>query len=251
MRRSIHLKKKKKISKIHFIVITFLVVIVGTFITLYFLSSKITPILLETAEVEIRKISLAIINKSISPALNDKINSDELFHTQISSDGSIQTIDFNSIVVNQILDSATTLIHKNMKLLEEGKIEEIGSDFGLQYSDLEHLRKGIVANIPIGIIYNNPLLSNLGPKIPIRIRYMGNLDGNITTKVNQYGINNALVEIGIHLEMTAMILLPFPSGVRKMTWDIPVIVKIIQGNIPNYYSNGFNTNSGIMTIPME
>ncbi|MCI8310584.1 MAG: sporulation protein YunB, partial [Clostridia bacterium] len=67
----------------------------------------------------------------------------------------------------------------------------------------------------------------------------------------EYGINNALVEIGIHLEMTAMILLPFSSGVRKMTWDIPVIVKIVQGSIPNYYSNGFNTNSGIVTIPME
>ena len=226
MRKSIHLKKRRKINKVKLVIISLVLVIVSTFIMLYFLALRITPMLLETAEVEIRKISLAIINKSLSPG-------------------------FNSILVNQILDSATTLIHKNMKLLEEGKVEEIGTDFGLQYSDLEHLRKGIVANIPIGIIYNNPLLANLGPRIPIRIRYLGNLDGNITTKVSEYGINNALVEIGIHLEMTAMILLPFSSGVRKMTWDIPVIVKIVQGSIPNYYSNGFNTNSGIVTIPME
>lgn len=251
MRKSIHLKKRRKINKVKLIIISLIVVIISTFFMLYFLALKITPMLLETAEVEIRKISLAIINKSLSPSLNEKMNSENLFETHISSDGSIQTIDFNSILVNQILDSATTLIHKNMKLLEEGKIEEIGNDFGLQYSDLEHLRKGIVANIPIGIIYNNPLLANLGPRIPIRIRYLGNLDGNITTKVSEYGINNALVEIGIHLEMTAMILLPFSSGVRKMTWDIPIIVKMVQGNIPNYYSNGFNTNSGIVTIPME
>lgn len=251
MRKSIHLKKRRKINKVKLVIISLVLVIVSTFIMLYFLALRITPMLLETAEVEIRKISLAIINKSLSPGLNEKIKNEALFNTQIAPDGSIQTIDFNSILVNQILDSATTLIHKNMKLLEEGKVEEIGTDFGLQYSDLEHLRKGIVANIPIGIIYNNPLLANLGPRIPIRIRYLGNLDGNITTKVSEYGINNALVEIGIHLEMTAMILLPFSSGVRKMTWDIPVIVKIVQGSIPNYYSNGFNTNSGIVTIPME
>ena len=34
--------------------------------------------LLETAEVEIRKISLAIINKSLSPGLNEKIKNEAL-----------------------------------------------------------------------------------------------------------------------------------------------------------------------------
>lgn len=250
MKRVIHLKRRKKISKIKTLLVTIMLVFIGSTISLYFLSSKITPVLLETAEIEIRKISLALINKSLSTQLNATDSSD-LFKTEISEDGKIQTVDFNPIAVNRILDKATTIIHENMKLLEEGKIQEVGNDFGLQYTDLEHLRKGIVAMIPIGIIYNNSLLTNLGPKIPVRIRYLGNLDGNIKTKVSEYGINNALVEVSIHLEMTAMILLPFSSGIRNMSWDIPIIVKIIQGGIPNYYSNGFSTNSGIVTVPME
>lgn len=42
--------------------------------------------------------------------LEDKINTDNLFDTIIDNNGQIQTIDFNPIIVNQVLNIATSVV---------------------------------------------------------------------------------------------------------------------------------------------
>jgi len=39
------------------------------------------------------------------------------------------------------------------------------------------------------------LLSNLGPKIPVKFDLVGEVIINIETKITNYGINNAMMEI--------------------------------------------------------
>ena len=47
----------------------------------------------------------------------------------------------------------------------------------------------------MGIITNNALLSNLGPKVPVKINLVGNVISNVGTKVENYGINSIMVEV--------------------------------------------------------
>lgn len=250
--QKIHLRKARKIKKgsllTGILVISFIFVIY----LLNLLNKSISPILLETAELEINKISTVVVNKAIAQVLEDKINTDELFSTITSQNGDIQTIDFNPIIVNQVLNVATTVVQNNLKLLEDGNLDNIGIyDMDLPEERIEKLKKGIITSVPVGIIFKNSILSNLGPSIPIRLHYIGDVNSNITTKITQYGINNAMVEIGVKLEMTAQVILPFLTKKLVLECNIPLAIKMIQGSVPNYYGSGLVKDSSLYSIPLE
>lgn len=252
MKKRIHLKKKKKIHKINIFLITIIGVITGVILLLNNINKKFTPILLETAELEIGKFSTIVVNKAIAQVLEDKINTEDLFDTIMNEKGEIQTIDFNPIIVNQVLNVATSVVQNNLKLLEEGNLDTIGIyDMDLPENRIKDLKKGIITKIPIGVITGNSILANLGPSIPIRLHYIGDVNSNITTKITQYGINNALVEIGVKLQMTAQIILPFTTNKMSLDCDIPLAIKMIQGNVPNYYGSGLVKDSSLYSIPLE
>ena len=129
MKKKIHLRKKKKhfvIRKSHLFLFTMIGVVVTVIFFLYQINRHFTPLLFEMAELEIQKFSTIMVNKAIAQVLEDKINTDELFETVKSEDGSIQTIDFNPVVVNQVLNLATTIVQNNLKLLEHGELDAIG-----------------------------------------------------------------------------------------------------------------------------
>jgi len=252
MKKKIHLKRRRKLKKSNLFIITLVFVLIGVFFLLNVINERFTPILLETAELEIGKFSTIVINKAISQVLDDKINTDELFDTVISNSGEIQTIDFNPIIVNQVLNVATSVVQNNLKLLEEGDLDTIGIyDMDLPEDRIEDLKEGIITKIPIGVITKNSLLSNLGPEVPIRLHYIGDVNSNITTKITQYGINNALVEIGVKLQMTAQIILPFVTEKMTLECDIPLAIKMVQGSVPNYYGSGLVKDSSLYSIPLE
>lgn len=254
MKKRIHLKKHRylKTKKRNLFLITLLLVVIAICLILDYVNKHFTPLLLETAELEINKFSTILVNKAISQVLEDKIFVDELFDTVKSNDGSIQTIDFNPVVVNQVLNVATTVVQNNLKLLEEGDLVSIGIyDMDFSQERLDDLEKGIILRIPVGVLTKNTLLSNLGPEIPIRIHYVGDVNGNITTKITQYGINNAMVEVGIRLEITAQIIFPFATEKKVLSFDIPLTIKMIQGTVPNYYGSGIIKDSSLYSAPLE
>lgn len=252
MRIKLRQKKNKKNLRINIILILIIIIFLSIIVMLKKINKAFTPIVLETAQLEINKFSTIIINRAISQVLEDKINTDKIFETVKSDDGQVQTIDFNPVIVNQVLNVATTVVQENLRLLEKGNIEELGnfSDF-LSDKQIDKIKKGIITEIPVGTVFKNSILSNIGPKIPIRLHYIGDVNSNITTKVTPYGINNALVELGVHLEMTALIVLPFTTDKMKLECDIPLAIKIVQGSIPNYYGSGLLKNSSMYSVPLE
>lgn len=252
MKQKIHLKKRKRIKKGHLLLITVILCFTMVSISLNFINNRITPILLETAELEIGKFSTIVINKAIAQVLEDKINTDELFTIIKNSEGSIQTIDFNPIIVNQVLNVATSVVQNSLKLLEEGELDTIGIyDMDLPENRLNDLKRGIITKIPIGVISGNSILANLGPSIPIRLHYIGDVNSNIKTQITPYGINNAMVKIGVKLEVTAQIILPFMTKKIILECDIPLAIKMIQGSVPNYYGSGLVKDSSLFSIPLE
>ena len=251
MKKRIHLKKHIHIRKIEIYLISIIIIVLGLVMFINRISKKFTPILIETAETEINKFSTIIINKAISQVLEDRINTEQLFSTVISEKGEIQTIDFNPIVVNQVLNIATTTVEENLKLLEEGHLDNLKSYGYMDAKKLKKLRKGIISEIPMGVIFKNSILANIGPKIPIRLHYLGDVNSNIKTKITPYGINNAMVEIGVHLEITAQIILPFITKKTSLNCTIPLAIKMIQGSVPNYYGSGLLKDSNIYSIPFD
>ena len=244
-------KSPKKLILNKILVIISLVIIL-TFFIIHLFNKKAIPILMNYAELETKKLATIIINRAVSKQIASEISLDELIITHKNNDNEIQSVDFNSYLVNKVLNSVTNTIQLNLKWLEEGKVDmiELPESVSLDY-DKEKLEKGIIYEIPVGAITKNSFLSNLGPKIPVKLNLVGSVECGIKTKVTDYGINNVLLEVYVNAKVSEQVNLPFTSKVITITNDIPVAMKIIEGKVPEYYANGISKDSSLFSIPIN
>jgi len=187
---------------------------------------------MKEAKIDCKKMAISVIKNSLNDEVLKTLD-DNMYNIVQNNNGEIQTIDFNPIIVNRFLTKTTGVVTNNLK-----KLETSGN--------------GVITEIPMGIITNNVLLSNLGPKVPVKINLVGSVVSNIETKVRNYGINNAMIEIVAKVEVTEEVIIPFQTETIKITNEVPVAIKIINGTVPEYFSNGKLTeSSNILSIPIE
>lgn len=251
-RKILIIKKRQKGKVINKIIL--LVILLGLFIffTFRFINTKVTPILLPYAESSVKKLTNLVINKAISKQVAEDLNIEDLFIITKDGNNQIKTIDFNPILVNKTLTLITNNIQLNLKYLEEGNIDllELPDNIDIDY-DEDKISKGIIYEIPSGVIFKNALLSNIGPKIPVKLSIIGDIVSTVNTKVTNYGINNAMIEVSIIVEVEEMVILPLTTKKIKVETSIPVAIKLIQGTVPNYYFNGIDKNSPSIAISSE
>ena len=230
---------------------TLLLCVIITIIVLKIISIRVSPILMNYAELETKKLSSIVINRAVNKQLANGMNIDEMFNIIKNDNGEIATIDFNPAIVNKVLNTTTNVVLINLKAIEEGNIDFIELPDILISNDKDKLKNGIIYEIPLGTITKSGFLSNLGPKIPIKLNIIGSVESNVKTNIKEYGINNALVEIYIRISVTEQINVPFISKRVTVTSDIPVALKVIQGSVPKYYGGTLSKQSNIFSIPIE
>lgn len=239
MKRKIHLRKKIIVfhkRKSNILLFSLLFLFISIILSLYFISARITPGLMEYAELQAKKFVTLLINSAVTESIGEDLEADSLFLITKDVNGEIRSIDLDPIKVNRLLSNTTNSIQVNLQHIERGEVDKLTlMDDVLKDYNPNDLKKGVIGNIPTGVIFHNALLSNLGPKFPIRIKIMGDIITNIKTKVTNYGINNAVVEVSIQVDVNTQAILPFSSKVIKVSSDIPLTIKLIQGNVPSYY----------------
>ena len=248
-KKIIILNKNKKISVLNKLIIILLLLFICIMLVFKFINKKVSPVLLSYAESSVRKLTNLIINKAISKQLAEDLNIENLFIITKDGNGEIKTIDFNPTLVNKTLTIITNNIQLNLKYLEEGNIDllELPDNIDININE-EKISKGIIYEIPSGVIFDNAILANIGPKIPVKLSIIGDIVSTVNTKVTNYGINNALIEVSIIVEVEEMVILPITTKKIKVESSIPVAIKLIQGTVPEYYFNGIDKNSPSLAI---
>lgn len=241
------LKKTKKKKNGLLITIAILIsVMTMTFLFINYYSKKALPIILSYAEAETKKLTILVINKAVTKQINN-MDTDELFDISYNKDGEITLIDFNSKKTSKILSTMTSLVELNLRAVEEGKIDMLElPDNSLSDYNMNLLEKGIIVEVPLGIITNSSLLYNIGPKIPVKLSLVGDVVTGFSSEVVEYGINNALLKLMIDIKVDTKIILPIVSDQITIDCSIPIAMKVIQGKIPSYYIDGFTTKSNIV-----
>lgn len=241
------LKRKNKRNNILFLILLIItLVIILSFIFINYYSKKAYPILKSYAEAETKKLTILIINKAVTKQLYN-MDVEELFKVTYNKDGEIILIDFDTKKTSKILSNMTSLVELNMRAVEEGKIDMIElPENSLSNYNMDLLSKKIICEIPFGLTTGSSLLSNIGPKIPVKISLVGDVSTNFSTEVVEYGINNALLKVIVNISVTTKVILPITSEDLTINANIPIGMKVIQGKIPNYYLNGFTTKSNIV-----
>jgi len=255
MRKRLHLKKRKRIfiyKKSNIVVVTLVLIFVGIIWLFSIMNKKLTPIIMDYAELQAGRIATLVINQAITREVTNEMNMDDLFIVLKNDSGEIKSIDFNPLTVNKMLSMVTSNVQLYLQNLENGNLDEIGlSNIGLGEYDEGKLQEGIIFEVPTGIVFDNSLLYNIGPKIPVRLCLIGDIISNVDTKITNYGINNALIEIIIKISVVEQVILPFASEKITVSTNVPVAIKIVQGEVPNYYLQGDTSGTNVLTVPVE
>lgn len=235
--RKIKLKKKK--NKNHNVIILLIVMIIITlFIVFNFIGKKLTPIIMNYAEKQAKKIAVLVIGNAIDSELGEKFKSDNLFIT----DG--KETNYNTYEINNILKEVSINVKEYLRKLESGELGDIGlSDNENINVNSKKLKKGIIYQVPSGIIFNNGILANLGPKIPVKLSLIGDITTDIVTDIKEYGINNAVIELGVKIIAEEQVILPFGTKQIQVETVVPISIKIINGTVPGYYFNPYTLSS--------
>lgn len=244
-----HLKRKRKKSIINKVIILVILLSISVGYLLQLFSSKALPQLINYSEIETKKIVSSIINSTVIEETYKNTTIDNLFITHKDNNDSIKSIDYNSNYVNQILVDTYKAVERNLSYLEHGQVEKLKLyNIDLSSYNNDKLKEGIIYELPSGIILNNVILNNIFPKIPVKMSLIGNIFCRLDSSVKAYGINNALITINVVVEVEVKILLPFVSKNTKIVESIPILMKIIEGNVPSYYFGGYLSNPALNSI---
>ncbi len=244
-------KKVKKVKLINKITILLIFIIIFVFYFLNKINKYVVTEFIGYSEIETKKIVSNIISSTLIDDIANSTDIDKLFSTITDSSGNIKSIDLMSPAINKILVSASDRVLANLNYLKHGEVEKLKlSNETLSIYDNDKLKNGIIYEIPTGMIFNNIFLNNLLPKIPVKIDLIGNMFCRLSTDIESYGINNALIKVNIVIEVEVKILLPLMSSSEKIEASIPIVMKIIEGDVPNYYYDGF-LNEPVITNPVN
>lgn len=241
-------KRRKRSNRFALFLMSFVLTLV---LFLYFLNSRLMPIYLDYAEVQTRKIASHVVSKAINTRTSSVLDINEIIEDLPTESDYMLTTKFNTEIINQVRAETTTLVKEHLEMAEKGDLSQLPDLDNVEY-DVDEIQKGdgIVFLVPIAQALNLPLLGNLGPKVPIRFHIIGNVASDVSTKITEFGINNALVEISINFKVNVQIIVPFASKTTTVEQSIPVAIGLTRSQVPNIYTNGGDGAQPSVEVPV-
>ena len=238
MKKKMRLKRNVliKLTKKDTILIVVLLVLLIVSLIFKYINTKIVPPLEVYAENEVKKISSLIISDAVESISFSEEETMSFFNTLTNKSDEVISVDFNTAKINKSLVKLNKAVYKDLKLFENGKYK---------IEDTEIETEDLIYKIPLGYITGNYTLSNIGPKVPLKAKVIGSVVSNIKTEVSSYGINNSLLKVYIDVTVNMRFMLPLISKDVLVNNSIPLVVKIIQGKIPNVYGGSYAVTSPI------
>lgn len=238
MKKKMRLKRNlliKLTKKDTILIVAFLVLLIVSLIFKY-INTKIVPPLEVYAENEVKKISSLIISDAVESISFSEEETMSFFNTLTNKSDEVISVDFNTAKINKSLVKLNKAVYKDLKSFENGR-------YKLEDTEIE--TEDLIYKIPLGYITGNYTLSNIGPKVPLKAKVIGSVVSNIKTEVSSYGINNSLLKVYIDVIVNMRFMLPLISKDVLVNNSIPLVVKIIQGKIPNVYGGSYAVTSPI------
>ncbi len=241
--KKMHLKKcfsLKKKNKFLFFLITIFLIFFSSIYLIKKAGKKILPEMMEYAQIKTTTFGSIVITKAIEDEMKQNDDIEKLLLTEKNGD----SINFDPIAINRLLNQLNTNVSKNISLLESGEIEKLHlTQDELTDYNMEELKKGIICKIPLSLFFDSFFLANLSPKIPVKLKFIGGVDTDIESNVDSYGINNAIIRVNVKVSVDAQITFPFSSKTTTVETKVPIILKVIQGEVPNIYYPQLDSSS--------
>lgn len=222
------IRKRKKLKMMTKIYIVIFLIISFTYFFVHQYFAKINPKIIEVANQKIEKVYKYFLSTNVGYDLLKDLSLNDILEINKNKDGEILNVDFNLKKSYQTLEIITNKLTENINDLESGNVK-------VNDKNIISRENSLVLELPMFMASDYALLSNLGPKIYFQANFIGTLLTNVKTKITNYGMNNALVEIYSTLELTYEVISPVTKDIRKLDYEVLLASSIINGRVPEFY----------------
>lgn len=170
------------------------------------------------------------INNIVKQVLKEvAYDADSLYDIEKDTQGNIVQIQFDTQQMNTLLYQALQTIDASLLAAQDGIQDPTTKQVFYE--------EGVLYEIPLGYFTNLFFLYSKGPKLKVKIKMMNDVTGEIKTSVEPYGINSSLLKITLILQIDAQVLTLVSSSHLHDENEIPLVIQVISGNVPNYVSH--------------
>lgn len=233
-------RKKYRISKV--VILDIALIFFFTYILFIGYSKFVSKRLIDIAHVKLNEFMDYFLSNKINYDLFKGDNLKDIIVINKNSDGEILYVSYDMDKSYKVLDLVTKELENNINDLENGNVGNIQNVSGG--------KNGILLKLPM-FIGNNAIISNLGPKIYVPINFVGSILTNLKTKITDYGINNALVEIYVTVKLSTNIISPTSSKEMVIDYDALIASVVVNGRVPSIYGGSIQSKSSGLSIPIS
>lgn len=204
----IYSRKKINLSKEYKFV---LAVLITAILTVCYLVKTIGPTFNQLCLNEAKSVATQIVHETIDEVM-EKYGYNDLVTLVKDKEGKIVSMQANIAIINKIISQISLKI--------QDKIDNTPN------RDI-YIRLGSFTGIK--------LLSGRGPKVPIRISSIGNINTEVMSEFTSTGINQSIHRIFTNITCKIEVLTPFNTISNEIEEKIILAENVIIGNIPENY----------------
>ncbi|HJJ11829.1 MAG: sporulation protein YunB [Clostridia bacterium] len=204
----IYSRKKINLSKEYKLV---LAVLITAILTVCYLVKTIGPTFNQLCLNEAKSVATQIVHETIDEVM-EKYGYNDLVTLVKDKEGKIVSMQANIAIINKIISQISLKI--------QDKIDNTPN------RDI-YIRLGSFTGIK--------LLSGRGPKVPIRISSIGNINTEVMSEFTSTGINQSIHRIFTNITCKIEVLTPFNTISNEIEEKIILAENVIIGNIPENY----------------
>lgn len=209
----INSEKRKKIRRSFISVLICVSMSLSVFIT----KQRIYPLAVSMAKSNASQKATLLVNKTVLEILqNENIAYNDIIDIKRAENGEIVSLETNTYNVNKL---KSTLAYN----VQSGVSEISDTDIG----------------IPIGNLTGSIILTGRGPKIPVKLASVGDVNIDMYDEFITAGINQTKHKIDVNVSLSISVALPDSIEDINVVTKVPVAETVIVGKVPAMYMGKF------------
>jgi len=232
--------------------ISFVIVCILVFLSIWIIDKGIKPTLIEIADRKTTEFATRAINSAVKFA--EEYSFESIANLTKDDSGKISMVGYDQTVVNKINRAATDRVEEFFHSMNRGEPPDYEDplDEPEVYGDtVDELvdRDPTVVEIPIGQATGNTVLANLGPKIPVNLELVGSVQTDIIEEREEVGINGVVITLYVFVEADVQIVIPFSTELKNVSTKIMIDKHLVMGEVPEFYGGSGNNPS--ISVPKK
>lgn len=220
------MKRFKRHKEINFLWIYILLIIIEVVWSINSLGKLISPKLINIVKNNIVYYDNLLVEEYVDTKELRSNLIDDLISLDKNKEEEIINIDINTAKAYELMGN----IVKELKNKTDS--------YGDVDAYAKNKRCSMVLRYPIGLASSNILLNNLGYRIPLKLALNSNVLTGIKTKVTNYGLNNALIEVYLKVSFISNVIYFGLDDSINSDYEILLASRMVMGRVPDMF-NGY------------